>query len=170
MADEQQVNGAAQNEAQQEQQQAFQIQRVYTKDVSFEAPNAPQVFRQEWNPELNIDLNVRNEKIEDGVYEVVLKITATNKLGDTVAFIAEVHQAGIFTVTENIPEQQRAHLLGAYCPTILFPYARECLASLVGRATFPQLNIAPINFDAIFAQHVAEQQQRQQQPAAQADA
>lgn len=168
MADEQQVNGAAQDEAQS--QQAFQIQRVYTKDVSFEAPNVPEVFRKEWNPELSVDLNVRNEKIEDSVYEVVLKITATNKLGDTVAFIAEVHQAGIFTITENIPEQQRAHLLGAYCPTILFPYARECLASLVSRATFPQLNIAPVNFDAVFAQHVAEQQQRQQEAAQQADA
>ncbi|SDB34892.1 protein translocase subunit secB [Pseudidiomarina indica] len=168
MADEQQVNGAAQDEAQP--QQAFQIQRVYTKDVSFEAPNVPEVFRKEWNPELSVDLNVRNEKIEDSVYEVVLKITATNKLGDTVAFIAEVHQAGIFTITENIPEQQRAHLLGAYCPTILFPYARECLASLVSRATFPQLNIAPVNFDAVFAQHVAEQQQRQQEAAQQADA
>ncbi|PHR65031.1 protein-export chaperone SecB [Pseudidiomarina marina] len=166
MADEQQVNGAAQDEAQQ--QQAFQIQRIYTKDVSFEAPNAPEVFRQEWKPELSLDLNVKNTKIDDGVYEVVLKVTATNKIGETVAFIGEVHQAGIFSVSDAIEEGQRAHLLGAFCPNILFPYARECLSSLVSRATFPQLNLAPVNFDAVFAQHV--QQQQQQQQAAQADA
>ncbi|WP_417659451.1 protein-export chaperone SecB [Pseudidiomarina sp.] len=166
MADEQQVNGAAQNDAQQ--QQAFQIQRIYTKDVSFEAPNAPDIFRQEWKPELSLDLNVKNTKIEDGVYEVVLKVTATNKVGETVAFIGEVHQAGIFTITDAIEEGQRAQLLGAFCPNILFPYARECLSSLVSRATFPQLNLAPVNFDAVFAQHV--QQHQQQQAAEQADA
>jgi preprotein translocase subunit SecB len=166
MADEQQVNGADQSEAQQ--QQAFQIQRIYTKDVSFEAPNAPEVFRQEWKPELSLDLNVKNTKIDDGVYEVVLKVTATNKIGETVAFIGEVHQAGIFSVSDALEEGQRAHLLGAFCPNILFPYARECLSSLVCRATFPQLNLAPVNFDAVFAQHV--QQQQQQQQAAQADA
>ncbi|SRR5690554_6959049 len=167
MADEQQVNGAAQEEAQ---QQAFQIQRIYTKDVSFEAPNAPEVFRKEWKPELNLDLNVKNTKIEDGVYEVVLKITATNKVGDDVAFIGEVHQAGIFSIAESLEEGQRAHLLGAFCPNILFPYARECLASLVSRATFPQLNLAPVNFDAVFAQHVQQQQQQAQQAQPAADA
>ena|SRR5690554_3702590 len=163
MADEQQVNGADQ----QAQQQAFQIQRIYTKDVSFEAPNVPDIFRKEWKPELGLDLNVKNTKIEDGVYEVVLKITATNKVGDDVAFIAEVHQAGIFSIAESIEDGQRAHLLGAFCPNILFPYARECLSSLVSRATFPQLNLAPVNFDAVFAQHVQQQQQQAQQSAEQ---
>ncbi|MBR9907576.1 MAG: protein-export chaperone SecB [Gammaproteobacteria bacterium] len=163
MADEQQVNGADQ----QAQQQAFQIQRIYAKDVSFEAPNAPEIFRKEWKPELNLDMNVKNTKIEDGVYEVVLKITATNKVGDDVAFLAEVHQAGIFTISDAIEEGQRAHLLGAFCPNILFPYARECLSNLVSRATFPQLNLAPVNFDAVFAQHVQQQQQQAQQAAEQ---
>lgn len=165
MADEQQTNGAAQTDAQQE--QAFAIQRIYTKDVSFEAPGAPAIFRKEWKPELNLDLNVKNTIVEDGVYEVVLKITATNKVGDEVAFLAEVHQAGIFTIADSIEDNQRAHLLGAFCPNILFPYARECLSSLVSRSTFPQLNLAPVNFDAIYAQHL---QQRQQQQSDQADA
>src|SRR5690554_4503122 len=164
MADEQQVNGAAQDEAQ---QQAFQIQRVYTKDVSFEAPNVPDIFRKEWTPELSLDLNVKNSKIEDGVYEVVLQITATNKVGDDVAFLADVHQAGIFSIAESLQEGQRAQLLGAFCPNILFPYARECLSNLVSRATFPRLNVAPVNFDAVFAQHVQQQQQQAQQSAEQ---
>ncbi len=167
MAEEQQTNGAAQTDA--AEQQAFQIQRVYTKDVSFEAPNAPGVFRQEWKPELSLDLNVTNTKIEDNVYEVVLKVTATNKVNDEVAFLAEVHQAGIFTVSDSIEEAQRAHLLGAFCPNILFPYARECMSSLVSRATFPQLNLAPVNFDAVFAQHVQQQQQQAEAVAPQAD-
>ncbi|RUO78679.1 protein-export chaperone SecB [Pseudidiomarina taiwanensis] len=163
MADEQQTNGAAQDQAQQ-----FAIQRIYTKDVSFEAPNLPQIFRAEWKPELNLDLNVKNEKIEDNLYEVVLKVTVTNKIGEDVAFLAEVHQAGLFTVADSIPEGQRAGLLAAFCPNILFPYARECLANLVSRASFPQLNLAPVNFDAIFAQHMQQQQQQAQQQ--QADA
>lgn len=162
MADEQQVNGADQQAA-----QAFQIQRIYAKDVSFEAPNAPEIFRKDWKPELSLDMNVKNTKIDDGVYEVVLKLTATNKVGDDVAFIAEVHQAGIFTIADAIEDGQRAHLLGAFCPNILFPYARECLSNLVSRATFPQLNVSPINFDAVFAQHVQQQQQQAQQAAEQ---
>lgn len=166
MADEQQVNGAAQDDAQQ--QQAFAIQRIYTKDVSFESPNAPEIFRKEWKPDLNLDLNVKNNKLDDNTYEVVLKVTATNKIGEEVAFLAEVHQAGIFTIAETLEEGQRAHLLGAFCPNILFPYARECMSSLVSRATFPQLNLAPVNFDAVFAQHL--QQRQQQEAEQQADA
>lgn len=166
MAEEQQANGAA---AENEQQQVqFAIQRVYTKDVSFEAPNSPSIFRKEWKPDLKLDLNVKHEKIEDGVYEVVLTLTATNKVEDEVAFLCEVHQAGIFTIGEEVQEGQMAHMLGSFCPNILFPYARECVASLVNRATFPQLNLAPVNFDAIFAQHM--QQQQAQQSEQQADA
>lgn len=167
MADEQQVNGAAEANAQ-PQQQAFAIQRIYTKDVSFEAPNVPSIFRKEWQPELGLDLNVKNTKIEDNVYEVVLKVTATNKIGDDVAFLAEVHQAGIFTISDSLEPAQVAQLLGAFCPNILFPYARECLASLVSRASFPQLNLAPVNFDAVYAQHL--QQRAQQAEAAKLDA
>lgn len=161
MADEQQANGAAAEQS--EQQNAFAIQRIYTKDVSFEAPNSPAIFRQEWKPELNLDMNVKNEKLEDGLFEVVLKITVTSKVGDTVAFLCEVHQAGIFSIAESLEEGQRAQLLGAFCPNLLFPYARECISNLVGRATFPQLNLAPVNFDAVFAQHVQRAQQRAQE-------
>lgn len=163
MAEEQQANGAA---AENEQQQVqFAIQRIYTKDVSFEAPNSPAIFRKEWKPDLKLDLNVKHEKIEDRVYEVVLTLTATNKVEDEVAFLCEVHQAGIFTIGEEVQDGQLAHMLGSFCPNILFPYARECVASLVNRATFPQLNLAPVNFDAIFARHMQQQVEQSQQQA-----
>lgn len=156
MAEEQQANGAAAQNEQQSQVQ-FAIQRIFTKDVSFEAPNSPAIFRKEWKPDLKLDLNVKHEKIEDRVYEVVLTLTATNKVEEEVAFLCEVHQAGIFTIGEEVQEGQLAHMLGSFCPNILFPYARECVASLVNRATFPQLNLAPVNFDAIFARHMQQQ-------------
>ena len=168
MAEEQQANGAAAQNEQQSQVQ-FAIQRIFTKDVSFEAPNSPAIFRKEWKPDLKLDLNVKHEKIEDRVYEVVLTLTATNKVDDEVAFLCEVHQAGIFTIGEEVQEGQLAHMLGSFCPNILFPYARECVASLVNRATFPQLNLSPVNFDAIFARHM-QQQAEQAGQTQQADA
>lgn len=163
MADEKQQaqqNGAAQGE--QQQQPQFAIQRIFIKDVSFEAPNAPEVFRKEWKPDLSVDMNVGNKKLDEGVYEVTLTLTAKNTVGEETAFLCEVAQAGIFTVSEEMPEQNKAHTLGAFCPNILFPYARETISSLVTRGTFPQLNLAPVNFDAVFAQHVQQQQAQQQ--------
>lgn len=162
MADENQQaqqNGAAQGEQQQPQ---FAIQRIFVKDVSFEAPNAPEIFRKEWTPSLNVDMNVSNRKLDEGVYEVTLTLTAKNTVGEETAFLCEVAQAGIFTVSEEMPEPNKAHTLGAFCPNILFPYARETISSLVTRGTFPQLNLAPVNFDAVFAQHVQQQQSQQQ--------
>ena len=162
MADENQQaqqTGAAQGEQQQPQ---FAIQRIFVKDVSFEAPNAPEIFRKEWKPELNVDMNVGNKKLDDGVYEVTLTLTAKNTVGEETAFLCEVAQSGIFTVSEDMPEPNKAHTLGAFCPNILFPYARETISSLVSRGTFPQLNLAPVNFDAVFAQHMQQQQAQQQ--------
>jgi len=150
-----QANGAA-NEQQGPQ---FAIQRIYTKDVSFEAPNAPEVFKKEWKPEVKLDLDTRSNKLEDDVYEVVLSLTVTTKVGEDTAFLCEVQQAGIFSIREEgLPEGQLAHMLGAFTPNILFPYAREAIASLVNRASFPQLNLAPVNFDALFAQYVQQRQ------------
>lgn len=162
MADEnqqpQQQNGAAQDE----QQPQFAIQRIFIKDVSFEAPNAPEIFRKEWKPELNVDMNVSNKKLDEGVYEVTLTLTAKNTVGEETAFLCEVAQSGIFTVSEEMPEPNKAHTLGAFCPNLLFPYAREAISSLVTRGTFPQLNLAPVNFDAVFTQHMQQQQAQQQ--------
>ncbi|MBM7074096.1 protein-export chaperone SecB [Shewanella sp. 202IG2-18] len=142
-----------------EQAPQFNIQRVYTKDLSFETPNSPAIFQKEWNPEVKLDLDTKSNKLADDVYEVVLSLTVTATVGEETAFLCEVQQAGIFSIA-GLTEPQLAHSLGAYCPNILFPYARETVGSLVGRGTFPQLNLAPVNFDALFAQYV---QQRQQQ-------
>lgn len=135
----------------------FQIQRVYTKDVSFEAPNAPQVFQKEWEPDVKLDLDTASTQLAEGIYEVVLRVTVTATVGEDTAFLCEVQQAGIFTVA-GIEGSQMAHCLGAYCPNILFPYARECISGLVSRGTFPQLNLAPVNFDALFMNYLQQQE------------
>lgn len=135
---------------------SFQIQRIYTKDVSFEAPNAPQIFQKEWEPEVKLDLDTASSQLADDVYEVVLRVTVTATVGEETAFLCEVQQAGIFTVS-GIEGNQMAHCLGAYSPNILFPYARECISSLVSRGTFPQLNLAPVNFDALFMNYLQQQ-------------
>lgn len=135
---------------------AFQIQRVYTKDISFEAPNAPQVFQKDWQPEVKLDLDTASNQLGEDVYEVMLRVTVTATVEGDTAFLCEVQQAGIFTVG-GIEGTQLAHCLGAYCPNILFPYARECITSLVSRGTFPQLNLAPVNFDALFMNYLQQQ-------------
>lgn len=129
----------------------FAIQRIYTKDVSFESPNAPDIFRGEWKPENQLSLNTKINRIDDQVYEVVLTVTANVKVGDKTAFIAEVHQAGIFALT-GFSEQELGPMLGAYCPNLLFPYAREVVSDLVTKGSFPQLVLQHVSFDALFAQ------------------
>lgn len=133
----------------------FAIQRVYTKDLSFETPNSPAIFQKEWKPELKLDLDTRSNKISDDTYEVVLALTVTATVEGQTAFLAEVQQAGIFTIG-NLAEAQLAHTIGAFCPTTLFPYAREAVASLVNRGSFPQINLAPVNFEALFASYVQQ--------------
>lgn len=157
MADEQQNAGA---NAQQQAEPQFAIQRIYVKDISFEAPNSPAIFRKEWNPSVSVDMNVSNSKLEDNMHEVVLTLTVKNTIGDETAFLCEIAQAGIFAIGAQVPEEQLPSLLAAFCPNILFPYARETIASMVNRGTFPQLNLAPVNFDAVFAQHMQQQQQQ----------
>lgn len=159
MADEQQANGAAAPE--QNQAPQFNIQRIYTKDISFETPNSPGVFTKEWKPEVKLDLDTRTNQVNDATYEVVLAVTVTATLGEETAFLCEVQQAGLFTLGE-IPEQNKAQMLGAYCPNLLFPYAREAVSNMVNRGTFPPLNLAPVNFDAIFAAYVQKRAQEQQ--------
>lgn len=151
---------AEQNNEQQQSQSQFSIQRIYAKDISFESPKSPELFRTKWQPEVGLDLNSRHTQIDENVYEVELALTVTAKNGTETAFVAEVHQAGIFVIT-NLDEAQLAHTLGAFCPNILFPYAREAVDSLVGRGSFPPVMLSPVNFDALYAQS----QQRPQQSA-----
>ena len=151
MADEQ-INAVAD-----EQQVQFAIQRIYVKDISFEAPNSPAIFRKDWQPEIKLDLDTRSEKLDDSTFEVVLSLTVTATIGEETAFLCEVQQGGIFSVPA-MNDAQMAHMLAAFCPNILFPYAREAVSSLVNRGNFPQLNLAPVNFDALFAQYVQQRQ------------
>lgn len=136
----------------------FMIQKVYVKDLSFEAPNSPTIFNQTWQPQANMEMNTNFEKIDDQNYEVILKMTITAKLEDKVAFVIEVKQAGIFLI-ENIEGDALNQLLHGYCPTTLFPYARDAIATQVFHGSFPELNLAPINFDALYLQ--SQQQQAQ---------
>jgi preprotein translocase subunit SecB len=144
-------------QAPEEAQQVFQIQKIYTKDISFESPNAPQIFTEDFEPQLEVDLNVATDNIAENLYHVVVMVTATTKVGETVAFLCEVEQAGIFTI-EGFDEDEIAYILGAQCPSVLFPYAREVISDLVTRGGFPQLLLEPVNFDAMFAGHLEQAQ------------
>lgn len=147
----------------QEPQAQLALERIYAKDLSFEVPHA-RVFMGEWQPELDINLSSNAEQLDPTHFQVVLSVTVNAKNQGTVAFIAEVHQAGVFLI-ENVTQEQLPHLLGAYCPNILFPFAREAISDLVTKGSFPQLLLAPINFDAAFAE---SQQRLEQQQAAEA--
>lgn len=140
----------------------FNIQRIYSKDISFETPNSPAVFQKEWKPEIKLDIDTKTNTLGTNMYEVVLSLTVTATNAEQTAFLCEVQQAGIFTISE-MPDNNKAHMLGSYCPNLLFPYAREAVASLVNRGTFPILNLAPVNFDAIFAQYMQKRQEQQAQ-------
>ena len=137
----------------------FGLERLFVKDLSFEVPSS-KVFLGEWKPEMDVQLNTETVRLDDTHFEVAVTVTVTAKNADVVAFVAEVKQAGIFLIT-GVPDEQLTQLVGAYCPNILFPYVREAISDVVNRGSFPQLLLAPVNFDALFAQ--AQQQRAQQQ-------
>jgi len=139
-----------------EENQQFTIQKIYLKDVSFESPNSPQTFTKgDWQPQINVQINSSNQAISEGVYEVVLDITVTAKHEEKTAFLAEVKQAGIFTMV-GFPEENVGGMLGAYCPEVLFPFAREAISELVSKGGFPQLLLAPVNFNALYTQQMQQ--------------
>ncbi|URJ32322.1 protein-export chaperone SecB [Blochmannia endosymbiont of Camponotus sp.] len=129
----------------------FHIQRIYTKDISFEAPNTPGVFQINWDPKIKVDLNSDAKNIHTNMYEVVLRVTVTAKIGEDTAFLCQVKQAGIFNIS-GLNKIQMIRCFNVHCPGILFPYASECISNQVSRGTFPQLNLDPINFDILFVQ------------------
>jgi preprotein translocase subunit SecB len=150
------TNGGVANEDAEAPQ--FSLQRIYVRDLSFEAPKSPAIFRQEWTPSVSLDLNTRQKSLEGDFHEVVLTLSVTVTNGDEVAFIVEVQQAGIFLI-KGLDAAAMSHTLGAFCPNILFPYARETIDSLVVRGSFPALMLAPVNFDALYAQELARIQE-----------
>lgn len=135
----------------------FNIHKLYNKNISVEVPNAPACFQTEGAPEISVQLaNIANQ-LEDGLTEVALRLTVTSKVGDDVLYLVEIEQAGIFTI-EGFNDEQRSHMEGAFCPNILFPYARETLDSMILKAGFPPLTLAPVNFDLLYAQRLEQMQ------------
>jgi preprotein translocase subunit SecB len=138
----------------------FTIVRIYVKDLSLENPNSPKSFLIQDAPQIEVSLQTRGEPVGDGVFESVLTITVTAKVGDQTIFLVEVAQAGIFQI-RNIPEQDMQPILGVHCPNILFPYARENVSSAITHAGYPPVHLAPINFEALYAQQLQQMQQAQ---------
>ena len=135
----------------------FGIVRIYLKDVSFETPNSPEAFRQEFKPDIKLQLNTSVNKLDGDLYEVVLNVTVTSELGEKTGFLVEVQQAGIFEL-KGYDEAQKGSVLGAYCPNTLYPFAREAISDLVVKGGFPQLLLSPINFDALYTQKMNQAQ------------
>ncbi|HCK82326.1 MAG TPA: protein-export chaperone SecB [Candidatus Competibacter sp.] len=137
--------------------QQFDIQKVYIKDVSLETPNSPAIFTEQWQPQSEVRLETGATPLAQELFEVVLTVTVTSKLGERTAYLAEVQQAGLFTL-KGFDDAQMGHMLHAFCPNILFPFAREELASLIGKGGFPPLLLNPINFDGLYMQRLQQQQ------------
>ena len=139
-------------------QQQFVMQRIYAKDLSFESPATPAIFKKQWQPKVSVDLNTKSDKIDDeGNYEVVLTVTITSKVDEETAFLVEVQQAGIFFIT-GIEGENLRRVLATAAPNILFPYARENIDSVCVKGGFPAVMLAPVNFDALYQQAVAQSQ------------
>ncbi len=140
----------------------FGVQRLYIKDTSFESPDSPECFRRQYAPTINFNINTRSRKIEGDMYEVVLRLTADVKQEDKTVFLVEVQQAGIFEIA-GIEGEQLEQVLSITCPSVLFPYGREAVDALVIKGSFPALMLAPINFEAVYAQAKAQQPAPQQE-------
>ncbi len=130
----------------------FEIQKLYLKDVSFETPNSPEVFTGEWKPEVNVELSTESKNLHENIHEVVLTITVTARVDEKIAYLVEAKQAGIFNL-KGFPEELLGHLLGSYCPNVLFSFAREAIADLIVKGGFPHFFLNPINFDLLYAEY-----------------
>jgi len=138
------------------QQGQFGVQKIYMKDMSFETPHSPQIFQEQWSPAVNMDVSNSASALNEKTFEVVLSVTITVKSGEQPVYLAEVQQAGIFHI-EGFPREAINRILATICPNILFPFAREVVADLVMRGGFPQLLLAPMNFEALYAQHLKQE-------------
>jgi len=135
----------------------FQLQRCYLKDASLELPNAPHIFLEQQSPNIDVQLEVNNSAVVDGIYEVVVRVTATAKLGDKVLFLVEGKQGGIFEI-RGVPNEQFEPIVGIVCPNIIYPYLRANVADLISRTGLPPIHLAEINFEALYQQRQAQQQ------------
>lgn len=138
-----------------QQQPVFSIEKIYVKDLSLEIPNAPGIFLEREAPQMDVQLHTKGERIDDGMYEVLLNVTLTAKVKDKTMFLVEVEQAGIFQL-RNIAEAEMESVLSIACPNILFPYVRETVSDVVTRAGFPPVILNPVNFEALYQRQQAD--------------
>lgn len=139
----------------------FAIQRTYLKDLSLEIPNAPQIFLEQQQPAVEIQLDVASQGIAEGIYETTVTVTVTTKVGEKVAFLIEAKEAGIFEI-RNVPEEQLTLILNVVCPNIVYPYLRANVADTIQRSGFPPIHLAEINFEALYQQRLQQQAQQEQ--------
>ena len=134
----------------------FGVQRIYVKDISFESPRAPEVFKEGWGPQVNMELRTKNSELEKDLFEVSIELSIQAKKDDKNVFMIEIEQAGIFVI-KGVEGEEKKRVLATFCPNFLFPYAREVVDSLAAKGSFPPLMLAPINFDALYEQEKAKQ-------------
>ena len=138
----------------------FSVEKIYVKDVSFEAPGAPQVFNEQGQPQLEMNLNQRVQRMGDALFEVVLGVTLTCKLADKTVYLVEAQQAGVFGL-DGFDEQTLDAMLGIHCPTVLYPYARQVISDLIQAGGFPPFLLQPINFEGLYAESLRQRQGQQ---------
>jgi preprotein translocase subunit SecB len=139
----------------------FVVQRLYVKDLSYETVDSPNIFKEQWQPEINMELNNSTQKLEDDTFEVILKVTLTCKVGEKTAYLIEVQQGGIFLV-KGYNNEDIHRILGSHCPGILFPYVREVISDIVAKGSFPQMLLQPIDFNTLYLQHLEQQKTEQE--------
>ena len=140
---------------------SFTVEKLYVKDVSFEAPGTPQVFNDSGQPQLQMNLNQRVQRLSDSAYEVVLGVTLTCTIGEKTAYLAEVQQAGIFGLS-GFDDATLDAMLGTHCPNALYPYARQAISDLIQAGGFPPFLLQPINFDSLYADSVRQRAEQAQ--------
>jgi preprotein translocase subunit SecB len=133
----------------------FAIQKLFVKDLSFESPNAPLIFTEKWEPTVDVNLNSNAKKVPQDLFEVAITVTITVKNGDKTSYLVEATQVGIFGV-KGFSDEEIGPLLGSFCPSVLFPYLREVVSEIVTKGGFPPMLLNPVNFDALYAQHVQQ--------------
>lgn len=130
------------------------LQKIYLKDASLEIPHAPAIYTRQWQPQIDVQVTTSMQPLNAEQHHVLLSVTVTAKLGQDVAFLAEVQQAGIFMIKGLVESTERQRVLGTDCPTILFPFAREAVSELIARGGFPQLLLQPVDFNGLYQQHL----------------
>ena len=162
MADENSVNQNGEQNVETPEGMQLAIQTIYAKDISFESPNSPEIFLEQYKPEINVNLNNRVKDLENDSYEVELQVTVSSKVGEKTAYIAEVKYGGVFGI-KGMDDETRSRLLRTFCCEQLFPYVREAVSETISRGGFPRFVLQPINFNSIYQQ--AQQQAAQQEEA-----